>query len=30
MKEVTYLLERFPVLGVCENEIREAIAVLID
>ena len=30
MKEVTYLLERFPVLGVCENEIAEAISILID
>ena len=30
MKEVTYLLERFPVLGVCKNEIAEAIAILID
>ena len=30
MKEVTYLLERFPVLGVCKNEIAEAISILID
>ena len=30
MKEVKYLIERYPVLSVCENEIIDAIATLID
>ena len=30
MKEVKYLIERYPVLSACENEIAEAISILID
>ena len=30
MKEVKYLIERYPILSACENEIAEAIAILID